>query len=144
VQLTQADTADELKAAISGRLQALANADTLLSQSRWEGADLHRLIAEELSPYSQEGGERTRISGPNVMLEPMAAQSIAVAIHELTTNAVKYGALSAPTGLVRVEWRRPTDGGLVLRWEETGGPPVRQPTRRGFGTRHRPHDPRSA
>jgi two-component system, chemotaxis family, CheB/CheR fusion protein len=135
VQLTQADTADELKAAISGRLQALANADTLLSQSRWEGADLHRLIAEELSPYSQEGGERTRISGPNVMLEPMAAQSIAVAIHELTTNAVKYGALSAPTGLVRVEWRRPTDGGLVLRWEETGGPPVRQPTRRGFGTR---------
>jgi two-component system, chemotaxis family, CheB/CheR fusion protein len=135
VQLTQAETADELKAAISGRLQALANADTLLSQARWEGADLHRLIAEELSPYCQQGEHRAQIRGPNVMLEPMAAQSVAVAIHELTTNAVKYGALSEPAGRLRVEWHRPAAGGLVLRWEESGGPPVRQPTRRGFGTR---------
>ena len=134
VHLTRADTADELKAAIMGRLQALSNAHVLLAQSRWEGADLHKLVSEELSPYCQESERRAEIKGPNLVLEPATAQSIAVALHELTTNAVKYGALSVPTGRLRVEWRRLADGGLVLRWVESGGPPVKPPARRGFGT----------
>ncbi len=135
VHLTQAESPAELKAAISGRLQALSNAHTLLAQSRWEGADLYRLIAEELSPYCQHGEARAEIKGPSLVLEPMTAQSIAVTVHELATNAVKYGALSAPGGRLQVVWGRPSDGGLVLRWTETGGPVVTPPTRRGFGTR---------
>ena len=135
VHLTQAETVAEHKAAITGRLQALSNAHTLLAQSRWEGADLHRLIAEELSPYCEDGERRAQIKGPSLVLEPMTAQSIAVAVHELTTNAVKYGALSAPAGRLQIEWERPGAGGLLLRWTEAGGPPVVPPTRQGFGTR---------
>ena len=135
VHLTKGDTPDALKTAIEGRLQALANAHALLAQSRWAGADLRSLVAEELSPYCQEGGQRARINGANLTLEPETAQSIAMAVHELTTNAVKYGALSAPTGHVLVEWSRSADGQVALRWAESGGPPVEPPTRQGFGTR---------
>jgi two-component system CheB/CheR fusion protein len=135
VHLTQGDTPGALKTAIEGRLQALANAHALLAQSRWASADLRSLVAEELSPYCQERGLRVRINGPNLALEPESAQSIAIAVHELTTNAVKYGALSAPAGLVQVEWSRSVDGQVALRWEETGGPSVKPPARQGFGTR---------
>jgi PAS domain S-box-containing protein len=135
VHLTQAETAPELKAAISGRLQALSNAHTLLAQSRWEGADLNRLIVEELSPYCHEDETRAQIKGPSLVLEPMTAQSIAVTMHELATNAVKYGALSARGGRLEVVWRRSGEGGLALRWTETRGPAVVPPVRRGFGTR---------
>ena len=93
------------------------------------------MISEELAPYCQEGEQRAHLTGPDVVLEPMVAQSIAVVVHELATNAVKYGALSAADGNVRVGWRRPPNGGLVLRWEEFGGPSVRRPMRQGFGTR---------
>jgi hypothetical protein len=102
VRLTEADTAEELKVAIEGRLQALSNAHALLTQSRWEGADLRELIFEELSPYCRQGDQRAQIVGTNLALEPMAAQSIAIVVHELATNAVKYGALSVPTGHVHV------------------------------------------
>jgi PAS domain S-box-containing protein len=135
VHLTQADTAQELKAAIEGRVQALANAHTLLSQSRWAGADLRGLVHEELAPYCQDAELRVRIEGPSLALEPNTAQSMAVAVHELTTNAVKYGALSVPAGHVRVEWSCAADGRFAFRWTEMGGPPVKPPTRRGFGTR---------
>jgi len=135
VHLTQAETAAELKAAISGRLQALSNAHTLLAQSRWEGADLYRLVAEELSPYCTDGTSRAQVNGPSLLLEPMTAQSIAVTLHELATNAVKYGALSASDGRLQIVWRRPAGGGLELRWLEIGGPAVVPPARRGFGTR---------
>jgi two-component sensor histidine kinase len=135
VHLTQGDTPGELKTAIEGRLQALANAHALLAQSRWAGADLRYLVAEELSPFCHEGGMRARISGPSLALEPETAQSIAIAVHELTTNAVKYGALSAPTGHVQVEWSRLVEGRFALVWTETGGPSVEPPTRQGFGTR---------
>jgi two-component sensor histidine kinase len=77
---------------------------------------------------------RTQIDGPTVVLKPELAQAIAVALHELATNAAKYGALSAAKGRVRVEWSRAADGQLVLRCTETGGPPVNPPTRKGFGT----------
>ena len=76
-----------------------------------------------------------RIDGPTLLLEPDAAQAIAVIAHELATNAAKYGALSVAEGQLQVEWSRATDGRLVLRWTETGGPPVEPPARKGFGTR---------
>jgi PAS domain S-box-containing protein len=134
VQLTQSGTVDELKKAIGGRIQALSNAHTLLGQSRWTGADLRRLVAEELSPYGPEGS-RADVEGPDLSLEPQLAQSIAMVLHELTTNAVKYGALSVPAGRVRIAWSRAGGRQLVFRWSETGGPPVQPPTRAGFGTR---------
>jgi PAS domain S-box-containing protein len=135
VRLTQSDTPEGLKSAIEGRIQALANVHRLFVQSRWTGAELNGLVAEELSPYCQNGDTRVRIDGPNLLLEPTTAQTIAVTLHELATNAAKYGALSVPTGHLHVEWSRATDGRLALRWTETGGPPVKPPTRRGFGTR---------
>jgi len=135
VHLTQADTADELKAAIDGRLQALAKAHTLLAQSRWAGADLRAMVLEELSPYLGNGDARAEIAGPSLMLDPDPAQVIAMALHELTTNAVKYGALSTPQGRVRVEWRLHPGRRLTFYWMESGGPPVLPPRRQGFGTR---------
>jgi len=77
---------------------------------------------------------RTHIDGPAVMLKPDAAQAIAVTLHELATNAAKYGSLSVGEGQVRVEWLHSADRQLVLRWTKAGGPPVDPPTRRGFGT----------
>ena len=134
VQLSQSDTPKGLKEAIKGRIEALANVHSLFAQSRWTGAELGRLVQQELSPYSRDGEMRTRIDGPSVMLNPNAAQSIAVALHELATNAAKYGALSVAKGKVRVEWSRAADGRVVLRWIEAEGPPVNPPTRSGFGT----------
>ena len=134
VHLTQSDTVDGLKRAIEGRIQALANVHTLFVQSRWTGADLRNLVTQELAPYCQDGEGRVRIDGPSMLLEPNAAQTIAVTLHELATNAAKYGALSVPNGRVQVEWSS-ADGQLVFRWIETGGPPVKPPARQGFGTR---------
>src|SRR5262249_12316238 len=78
---------------------------------------------------------QARIEGPQLMVQPDAAQAIAVALHELATNAVKYGAFSVPDGCVQVEWSRAADGRLVLRWTEANGPAVTPPTHQGFGTR---------
>ena len=139
VHLTNGETAAELKSAIEGRLRALANAHTLLAQSRWAGADLRNLALEELSPYcaADDGkdGSRARIEGPSLMLEQQPAQAIALALHELTTNAVKYGALSIPSGRIALTWRLQSGSRLFVRWVETGGPQVTPPLRKGFGTR---------
>jgi PAS domain S-box-containing protein len=136
VHLSQSDTPEGLKKAIQGRIQALSNVHRLFVDSRWTGAELHDLVAQELLPYRQEEAEsRLRIVGPNLLLEPSTAQTIAVTLHELATNAAKYGALSVPSGHVHVAWSREADGPLILCWTETGGPPVEPPTRRGFGTR---------
>ena len=135
VNLSQSDTPDGLKHAIGGRIQALANVHRLFVESRWMGAEIHSLVKDELAAYSQDGEAHAQIDGPKVLLEPVTAQAIAVTLHELATNAAKYGALSAPEGKVRVEWSRAADGRLVLRWTEAGGPPVKAPTRQGFGTR---------
>jgi two-component sensor histidine kinase len=135
VHLSHADTPDGLKNAIVGRIRALANVHTLFVQSRWTGADLHNLVAQELEPYFQDGEIRARVDGPNLLREPSTAQTIAVTLHELATNAAKYGPLSVPEGQVQIEWSRATDGRLVVRWTETGGSPVTPPTRQGFGTR---------
>jgi PAS domain S-box-containing protein len=135
VRLSHADTPEGLKRSIEGRIQALANVHRLFVQSRWGGVDLCTLVTEELSPYCQQDEERALISGPVLLLEPDTAQAVAVTLHELTTNAAKYGALSVPEGRVQIEWSRAADGRVVLRWAETGGPPVKPPTRHGFGMR---------
>jgi PAS domain S-box-containing protein len=135
VHLTMADTPEGLKHAIEGRIQALANVHRLFVESRWTGAEIQSLVKDELVAYSQDGEGHVQIDGPKVLLEPNVAQAIAVTLHELATNAAKYGGLSTPEGKVRVAWSRTADGRLVLRWTETGGPPVEPPTRQGFGTR---------
>lgn len=135
VHLAQSDTPEGVKRAIEGRIRALANAHRLFTEAPGTKADLHGLVRQELSPYCQDGGMRARIDGPKLMLDPNTALSIAIAIHELTTNAAKYGALSLSEGSVHVEWSRAAEGGFVLRWTEKDGPPVKSPTHRGFGTR---------
>jgi two-component sensor histidine kinase len=135
VHLAQGDTPAALKAAIEGRLKALGNAHALLAQSRWAGADLHMLVAEELAPHTRADESRVEACGPNFMLRPDQAQAMALALHELVTNAVKYGALSVATGRVRIEWDLRSGNRLFVRWAETGGPQVTPPTRQGFGTR---------
>ena len=134
VKLSQSDTREGLKEAIEGRIQALANVHSLFVQTRWIGADLTTIARQELAPYEKDEA-RARIHGPQVLLEPNAAQSIAVILHELATNAAKYGALSVAKGQVDLGWSNDSDGRLELRWTETGGPPVQMPTREGFGGR---------
>jgi PAS domain S-box-containing protein len=135
VNLTQSDTVAGFKEAVEGRIQAFANVHRLVSKSGWAGAGLRSLVSDELALFCAEPDGRALIDGPDVMLEPDAAQAVALALHELATNAAKYGALSAAGGLVRVEWSRPADGRLILRWTETGGPPPVPRARQGFGTR---------
>lgn len=134
VQLTQADTLENFKAAIEGRLKALSNTHSLLTQSRWVGVDLHGIVTSELAPYRAAQAPRAEISGPPFVLTPKSAQSMAMVLHELTTNAVKHGALSVPSGRLRVEWSGGEED-IVIRWSEAGGPPVKAPSRQGFGTR---------
>jgi PAS domain S-box-containing protein len=135
VELSNAHTTSDLKSVILGRIRALARTHTLLAQSRWAGADLARLVEEELSPYRSKQVLRAEVSGPEVRLEPSEAQSIAMVFHELTTNAVKYGALSVTAGRIRIDWLRAENGKLLLRWVELDGPSTEAPRQRGFGTR---------
>jgi PAS domain S-box-containing protein len=135
VNLSQSDTSEGLKRAIEGRIQALANVNSLFVDSRWIGAELSTIATGEFAPYSQKNKTRVRINGPRVLLEPSAAQTIAVILHELATNAAKYGALSTANGQIDLQWSHEEGGRLHLRWTETGGPAVETPTRKGFGAR---------
>ena len=135
VRLSHSNTSDDLKKLIEGRISALAKVHTLFVQSRWTGAELYTLVTQELLPYRGESEARVRISGPAVMLEPNTAQTIAISLHELATNAAKYGSLSVADGHVEIAWSRAADGRLSLRWIELGGPTVTPPTHHGFGTR---------
>ena len=135
VKLSQSDTPEGLKQAIEGRIRALANVHSLFVQTRWIGAELSAIARQELAPYFEEGETRARLNGPQVLLEPNVAQSVAVILHELPTNAATYGSLSLASGRIDLCWTHELDGGLELRWTETGGPPVHTPTREGFGGR---------
>lgn len=135
VHLAQGDNVTDLKIAIEERLRALANAHALLAKTRWTGADLRQLVTDELSSYCRAERMQAEIAGPHLMLSPDQAQTMALAVHELATNAIKYGALSVPSGRVRIEWEVRRGDQLLLRWTETGGPAVKPPTRQGFGTR---------
>jgi len=135
VNLSQSDTPEGLKRAIEGRIQALASVHSLFVQTRWIGAELSAIARQELAPYSEKEKTRVRIDGPQVLLEPSVAQAIAMTLHELATNAAKYGALSIPNGEVDLKWSHEANGRLHLRWTETGGPTVQEATRKGFGGR---------
>lgn len=135
VRLAQSDTPEGLKRAIEGRIQALANVHRLFAETRWRGADLHTVLKQEIAAYCPSGEAGVSFDGPHVVLEPDVAQAVGLAIHELATNAVKYGALSVSQGHIQVTWSLGADRRLAIQWIETGGPPVQVPTRQGFGTR---------
>jgi PAS domain S-box-containing protein len=132
VRLTRADTIREYQLRVEGRIQALSKVHSLLAHSRWEGADVHTLVQEELTPYQMPGAEHITVSGPRVLVTPPVAQTLALALHELATNAAKYGALSMGGGRVQLNWQV-TAGGIVLTWREFGGPPATAPQRMGLG-----------
>jgi two-component sensor histidine kinase len=112
----------------------LASTHELLSQRHWRGVSLSEIARCELAPYATDNIE---INGPSVVLKAEATQGLAMVVHELTTNAAKYGALSDPAGCVRLGWRwlrNGSHGPLVIEWQEIGGPPVVTPRRFGYGT----------
>ncbi len=137
VQLTRSDDAASLKNAINGRIHSLARAHSLLARSRWEGVNFGELVSEELAAFSGTG-TRVRVEGPLLHLKPELAQSLALVVHELTTNAAKYGALSNESGNVEIRWSLDEDEGKDLTftfcWHEQGGPQVIAPKHRGFGS----------
>jgi PAS domain S-box-containing protein len=130
IRLTRAKTVDDYVQAIEGRIKALARAHTLLSDSRWHGADLATLVTEELAPY--RAGDKITIRGPDISLQPATAQGLALALHELATNAAKHGALSSPNGKITLDWQLRGDS-LTLNWAESGGPVIGEPSSRSFG-----------
>jgi PAS domain S-box-containing protein len=134
LRLTRANSIKDFVAAVDGRIGALSNAHRLLAGSRWQGADLGRLVEEEFAAYQSEGEERVSVRGPAVLLAPAMAQTIALALHELVTNAVKYGALSSANGRVDLAWELQPDT-IEFEWVEAGGPKVKPPKNRGYGTR---------
>ena len=123
---------------LEARILALSKTHDLLTREDWSGASLSEVLESELSPY-RTGGDQIGLDGPDVALSPRHVLALGMTIHELTTNAAKYGALSAPGGRVRVSWSLvTTEAGmprLRLTWQESGGPPVAPPGRRGFGSR---------
>jgi two-component sensor histidine kinase/PAS domain-containing protein len=137
LRLTKADTVEGFIEAIEGRIAALARAQTLLAADRWSGADLHRLIRGELHAFLDDAeGTRIRLSGEKVILPAGAAQPFSMAIHELATNAVKYGALSRQEGRLAIDWHRDPADRLRLSWREMGGPALEgPPAAQGFGSR---------
>ena len=134
LRLTRASNLPAYVTAVEGRIKALSRAHTVLSQSRWHGADLRGLVDEELAPYRIGNIEKIKTTGPEVFLQPASAQSLALALHELATNAAKYGALSSISGQLQLSWKL-NDGKLMLNWNETGGPVTKVPSASGFGTR---------
>lgn len=133
--LFRTESLDEFSRSFRGRIQALAAAHTLLTAVNWEVAALRVLVEQALRPYASSDGSNVQISGDEVLLRPSAALTFSLVLHELTTNAAKYGALQRPGGVVAVACRVRSNGGreLCLHWAETGGPPVQPPVRRGFG-----------
>lgn len=135
--LKSSETPAAFTASMKGRIAAIARAHNLLTQGGGRGeASLRDLIEQELAPYNRRG-KNFEITGPGVMLTPRAGQTLTMAIHELVSNAAKYGALSTPDGRLAVTWSGAGDAAdtrLIFVWAETGGPPVEKPTREGFGT----------
>jgi two-component sensor histidine kinase len=128
----------EARAAIERRLIALSRAHDVLTRENWQGAYLSEMITQALEPFRSPEDNRFHVDGPEIMLSPRMALDLALALHELATNAVKYGALSNEFGEIHLTWAVDDSGApphLKLRWEERGGPPVVQPVRRGFGSR---------
>jgi len=128
--LQRAKNPAEFAASFGGRIQSLSSMHGLLSQSGWQHADFLEILRDQLAAHE---ASRVVASGPPVQLEPQVALHVALMLHELGTNSVKYGALSKPEGTVNVSWSV-NDGKLRMEWRERGGPPVKSPFKRGFGT----------
>ncbi|WP_448031370.1 CheR family methyltransferase [Bradyrhizobium liaoningense] len=129
-------TVEEYASHLDGRLNAFARTQALVTRDPEGGVDLEYLVIEELLAYNAREGEQMRVSGPKVRFQPKAAETFALAIHELATNALKYGALSQPAGRIEVTWRvdeSPDPAELMFEWRERGGPPVAPRPRKGFG-----------
>jgi PAS domain S-box-containing protein len=136
--LRNAPTPMSARSAIEQRLIALSRAHDVLTRENWEGASLREVVDQAIEPYQGQGKGRFDVFGFDVRLPPQMALAIAMALQELCTNAVKYGALSNETGRVGITWileSSPNGPRLEMCWEEMGGPPVSPPQRRGFGTR---------
>jgi PAS domain S-box-containing protein len=128
-------TVDDFVRRLDGRIQSMASAHALLSQSRWHGVSLPDLVRNQLAPYVTDAN--MSVSGEDVMLTAAATQAVAMVLHELVTNAAKYGALSTPNGRVLVSWDRQSSetgaASLTIAWQELGGPPIVAPIRSGYG-----------
>lgn len=136
--LRQSDDLASASKALAFRLAAFGRAADVLTASSWEAADLHSLVQAALSPHGASAS-RLHVTGPSIRFRSQVALALALALHELATNAAKYGALSNDTGFVEIEWS--VDHGperqerrFRFRWRELGGPPVHPPSRRGFGS----------
>jgi PAS domain S-box-containing protein len=132
VRLTRGETIKAYIQAVEGRISALARVHTILSLSSWQGAEIGKLVDEELAPYAT--GDQITSRGTDIQLQPATAQTLALALHELVTNSAKYGALSTLSGRLSLHWAIEGDA-LELVWEEKDGPLVEKPASRGFGTR---------
>lgn len=136
--LASAETPAAFHREFNERLLALSTAHNLLTRGDWLGANLRDVLVQELAPFERPGGGRIALEGADLQLDPKETLALGMAVHELATNAAKYGALSADSGLVDVMWeslRREGVSCLRLTWIESGGPPVDPPRRRGFGSR---------
>jgi two-component sensor histidine kinase len=129
-------SAEDFIETLDRRIHSMADAHELLSRQRWQEVSLADLVNRELAPYTTAGN--TVVEGPHVGLPAAETQAMAMVLHELATNAAKYGALSTPNGRVLVRWHSPSNGGasakLRLEWREDGGPPVTAPVQSGYGT----------
>lgn len=132
-----ADDIDSFYEGFSARVAALAGTHDILTRSDWHDASIHEIITAELGAHTSQGGGRLTLDGPDLELKPSAALTLGLAIHELATNAAKYGALSTPEGSIDIQWELEGTGRDALvdfRWTEHGGPSVEPPTSEGFGT----------
>lgn len=133
-----------IRASIESRLLALSRSHDLLTRENWESAGLRDVLNESLEPFraSDDWAGRVVIKGENIRFPPKAILALGLAFNELATNAVKYGAFSNEAGSVLIEWKSestPEGSRLILRWQEKGGPPVKAPSRKGFGSRMLEH-----
>ncbi|GAA4225847.1 HWE histidine kinase domain-containing protein [Sagittula marina] len=129
-----AKSMEELTANLDGRIQALARAHDQLTSEQWEPTSLKTLIRTELEAFADRKSDRMEVTGPDAMISPQAFTTMALVIHEMTTNSIKYGALCDSSGRVLVTTKVDASGGFLIHWKEVGGPPVAPPKRRGFGS----------
>lgn len=124
---------DDFTDSLTARIRALSATHDLLSQSDWGNAAVGDIVRSELAPYMEGNDGHVEMSGPNIKLAPNDAMSLGLAIHELATNAAKYGALSTIEGRIHIDWKLLSPDCAEIRWKEEGGPPVNEPDKRGFG-----------
>jgi two-component sensor histidine kinase len=130
-----ATSLEELNEDFEGRLQALSNVHSAVFQASGEAVSIGAITELTFAPYRGKGAGRVKTAGPEISLTGESSTTLALCLHELTTNALKYGALSNPSGIVTFEWSL-SDEDLVICWKESGGPPVVAPVRTGYGTRY--------